>query len=120
MFYDCNKPLEFPRELVGVCAGVVVDPPYLNADCLKSFSSTVLALSASADVPVMLCTGSVMCTLARKLLAVRPTNFEIKHEGSRLSNPFTCYVSYADASRLGGWNEELERASTAEGGANGK
>ena len=109
-FYDCNKPLELPMEYMGAFAGIVLDPPYLNPDCLRSFASTVYAIAASADVPVMLCTGAVMCLHARKLLGVRPTNLAIEHEGSRLSNPFACYVSYDDASHAGGWNTELEAA----------
>jgi hypothetical protein len=44
-------------------------------------------------------------------LNVRPTNAVIKHEGGRLSNPFSCFVSYPDASFLGGFNTELEAAS---------
>ena len=57
-----------PSALEGKCAGIVLDPPYLNPDCLKAFTSTVVMLAKSPDIPVMLCTGAVMADTAEKLL----------------------------------------------------
>ena len=109
VFYDFHSPLDVPRELLGACAGCVVDPPYLNPECLGAFSATVASLSLPG-APVMLCTGAVMCAHARALLGARPTHATLEHDKARLSNPFACYVTYGDAAALGGWNTELEEA----------
>jgi hypothetical protein len=113
VFYDFKDPSQVPPELLGACAGVVLDPPYLNVDCLKAFTTSVMMLASSSLTPLMLCTGSVMCNHARRLLGVRPTNAVIEHEGNRLSNPFACFVNFRDATGLGGWNVGLEAAEAA-------
>lgn len=46
MFYDFNDPVNVPDYLLGACAGIVLDPPYLNAPCLRGFTSTALAIAA--------------------------------------------------------------------------
>jgi hypothetical protein len=65
VFFDFHKPREIPAHLLGQFAGIILDPPYLNPDCLKAFASAVFLLAKDpAKVPVILCTGSVMCSTA--------------------------------------------------------
>jgi hypothetical protein len=66
VYYDFKSPAEVPGHLVGQCAAVVLDPPYLNADTLRAFASTVFLLAKDpARSPIVLCTGSVLCAPAR-------------------------------------------------------
>jgi hypothetical protein len=65
VLYDFKRPTNVPPALFGAFAAVVLDPPYLNADTLRAFASTVLLIVADPSVPVMLCTGSIMCATAR-------------------------------------------------------
>ncbi len=43
---------------------------------------------------------------------VRQTRAAIVHEGSRLSNPFACYVANMDASELGGFVDDAALAGS--------
>ncbi len=106
VYYDFNSPLDLPSALIGQCAGIVLDPPYLNADCLKGFTSTVMMLRKAEDIPLMLCTGAVMADTAAAMLGVKQTAAAIVHEGSRLSNPFACFVANIEPSELGGYAVE--------------
>lgn len=104
-------PRAVPEDLFGAFDLVIMDPPFLNPDCLQAFASTTFVLLTEPGTsPVMVCTGAVMCTHVGKMLNARPTKAVIKHEGSRLSNPFALYVSYDDASAVGGFDVALEEA----------
>ena len=124
--YDYNEPLAFPRELAGAADVLILDPPFLNRDCLAGFAATVDALrrrppqgEEGGDASsVMLCSGAVMLAPARALLGVRPTRAHVGH-ANRLSNPFSLYVSYDERGRLGGVDVEAEAADASGGGGGG-
>ena len=93
VFYDYRNPLAVPRDLQDMYDVVIVDPPYLEEDCLTKASLTV-KLVAKPDAKIILCTGKVMEQLALRLLNVKLQSFEIRHHRERLSNPFGCFANY--------------------------
>jgi hypothetical protein len=115
-FYDYASPLALPPALVGACDVVVLDPPFLNRDCLAEFARSVSALRAAGGASrVVLCTGAVMLQAARDLLGARPTRAEVRHSSGRLSNPFCVFVDFeVEESHpfLCGIDVEAERAVT--------
>jgi len=116
--YDFRAPHDFPPALRGAVDVVMMDPPFLQADCLAGFARTAMALRRDNSVRLLLCSGAVMLTPARRLLGVRPTPFHVGH-AKRLSNPFALFVNYDDAGRLGGVDEEAEAAVAREGSSGG-
>ena len=47
--YDYNHPLAgLPQQLLGACSVLVLDPPFLNHECLAGFAATVGALQRPA------------------------------------------------------------------------
>ena len=111
--YDYNHPLEgIPGRLLGRCSVVMLDPPFLNRDCLAGFAQTVRALQLpTGETRVLLATGAVQLAFAKELLGLRPTQRPILHAGGRLSNPFALFSNYEPEEALLGWDEESERAS---------
>ena len=110
--YDYQTPLALPAALLGRCAVLMLDPPFLQRDCLAGFAESVRALAAPG-ARILLATGAVQLRAARELLGLRPTNAAIEHESGRLSNPFKLFCNYDAAGPLGGWDVEAE---AAEGG----
>jgi len=94
VFYDYNYPKNLPRELLGQCDVILIDPPFLNRDTLEGFAKTVSLLQRSSSTRVLLCTGAVMLNHARELLSLRPTRAKVTHAQNRLSNPFALYVNF--------------------------
>lgn len=112
--YDYRAPLDVPARLLGVCDVVLLDPPFLNTECLQGFAATVGALARPGHhTRVLLASGSVMLIDARRLLGVRPTRARIVHAEGRLSNPFSLYTNYP-SSHAGGWDVEAESAAGAQ------
>jgi hypothetical protein len=110
--YDYNHPLQLPAHLLGACSVVMLDPPFLNHECLAAFAETVRALQLpGGETRVLLATGAVQLQSAAQLLGLRPTAKAILHAGGRLSNPFALYTNYEHQDTLGGWDEEAERAA---------
>ena len=108
--------------LLGHVDVFLIDPPFLNAECLSGFAAAVslmkrsssISSSSSLSLPppleqpyILLASGAVMLLSARSLLGLRPTRTSIKHAAGRLSNPFALYSNYM-RSELGGWDEEAE------------
>lgn len=122
-FYDYTAPSDFPPHLRGCVDVAVIDPPFLQDDCLSAYAATLSAMARPGGAPlrVVLCTGAVMLRSARSLLDVRPVRAPIRHEGGRLSNPFALYLSTwageGPANRCGGWDTDAEAAAAAEGEA---
>jgi len=118
--FDYRAPLgALPRELVGAVDVFLLDPPFLNAECLRAFARAVRALARAGAPPrVLLATGAVMLRAARDELGLRPTRLRVEHAAGRLSNPFALFASHA-REELGGWDEEAE-AAEARGGAGGE
>ena len=106
--YDFNHPLTFPAALKNDVDIIALDPPFLNPDCLGSFTQTVDALRKAPDAPVMLCTGAIMLPHAKRLRNLRPTRQHVGH-AKQLQNPFACFVNY-EPIRLGGYDLEAEDA----------
>ena len=109
--YDFNAPLDLPSAARGACDIICLDPPFLNAECLRAFARTAFALRRDNSVRIILCTGAIMLREARRLLGVRPRCFEV-HHSARLSNPFACFTNYDDEGRLGGLDVDAEEAET--------
>ncbi|CAH1396106.1 unnamed protein product [Nezara viridula] len=89
-FYDYNSPLDVPRELAGYFDVVVADPPFLSEDCITKTAVTIKFFTKSK---IILCTGAVMEELVGKLLNLKKSSFEPKHENN-LANEFCCYTNY--------------------------
>lgn len=119
IYYDFNKPLTIPSVLHHACDILILDPPFLNPDCLSNFSQTVALMKKTyTSLPtvlprILLCTGAVMLPHAKRLLQLRPTRKSINHS-NRLSNPFALYTNYMVPERLEGWDTEAETAVTKE------
>lgn len=113
-FYDFNTPIDDiatdAPELIGACDIICFDPPFINQDCLAAFVETIKAMRRDDTIPVIYCSGTVLIPHARRLLQLRPTRMHIGHAQSRLQNPFSCYVNYDEQGRLGGFDEEAEKA----------
>jgi uncharacterized membrane protein YgcG len=130
-YYDFNDPLgSYPPELTASVDVVICDPPFLNAACLAGFAATVAAMARGGPprtdaatgarvIParVLLASGAVLLADAAALLGVRPTRTAVAHAAGRLSNPFTLYSNYMVEARLGGYDEEAERAAGVGAGA---
>jgi hypothetical protein len=121
--YDYNHPLAgLPQALLGACSVLVLDPPFLNHECLAAFAATVGALqrpAAQGGARLLLASGAVQLASARQLLGLRPTRRAIAHAGGRLSNPFALYTNYEHEEALGGWDVEAERAAAGGSGGSG-
>ena len=115
--YDYNRPLELPPHLLGAAAVLMLDPPFLQRDCLAAFAQSVRALAAPGGARVLLATGAVQLRAARELLGLRPTRAAVEHAGGRLSNPFKLFASYEGGAELGGWDVEAEAAEEVEAAA---
>jgi hypothetical protein len=115
--YDYNAPLVLPAALLGRCAVLMLDPPFLQRDCLAGFAKSVRALAAPS-ARVLLATGAVQLRAARELLGLRPTRAAVEHADGRLSNPFKLFTN-CDAGELGGWDVEAEEAEARGGEASG-
>ena len=56
MFYDFNKPEEFPSELRGQFDMVVVDPPFITREVWEKYAVTShLLLKTGSDADGKLC-----------------------------------------------------------------
>ena len=94
VLYDYRSPLDVGgRHHHSFYDVIIVDPPYLEENCLSKFTSTV-KLIAKDDAKIILCTGKVMEPHAKSFLNLTLQKFEIKHEKERLSNPFGCFANY--------------------------
>lgn len=120
-FYDFNKPAEFPAHLAKACDVIILDPPFINRECLENFAHTVGLMKRNASTRVLLCTGSVQVPYARKFLSLRPTKKHVGHS-NRLSNPFSLYANYPESvcnARLEGYDVDAEAAAGVEGAPEG-
>ncbi|PVU86581.1 hypothetical protein BB560_006656 [Smittium megazygosporum] len=80
--YDYNKQSELPGFLTqNKAATIILDPPFLNEDCLTKFMASVSLLSDD-NTKVLLCSGAVMKPLAQTF-NLKQTNFFPEHKKSR-------------------------------------
>ncbi|PVU96498.1 hypothetical protein BB559_002375 [Furculomyces boomerangus] len=91
--YDYLKPLNFPnaQTLKGKASFIIMDPPFLNEDCLTKFAITTRFLS-NTNTQTLLSTGIVMKSLAKKF-GLHETNFEPTHR-SGLSNKYRAFANF--------------------------
>lgn len=113
--FDYRRPAELPAWLLGGVDVFLLDPPFLNPDCLRGFSEAVAAMkrAGGAATRIMLASGAVMLRPARDLMDLRPTRVQIHHAAGRLSNPFALFANYERPEHLGGWDEEAENAQVS-------
>ncbi|KAF8456720.1 putative N6-adenine methyltransferase-domain-containing protein [Terfezia claveryi] len=107
--YDFNHPLRLPSDLQGKFDSVLVDPPFLSAECQAGAAVTVrwllkktpegvspTELEKGVGRRVIVCTGERVAQLVERYYAkegVRETEWNVVHERG-LSNPFSCFSSY--------------------------
>lgn len=88
--YDYNYPLKISDDLKNSFDIVVCDPPFLSEECLTNVVKTIKLLGKEN---VVLCSGSVMQELAKKLLNVKKCKFEPHHKNN-LANEFWCFANF--------------------------
>lgn len=119
--YDFNHPLQLPADLEGTFDAVLVDPPFLSAECQAGAAVTVrwlLKHVSGEDAPalkkgvgrrVVVCTGERVTGFVERYYAkegVKETGWEVRHERG-LGNEFRCFASYEGARwRWAGKTEE--------------
>ncbi|KAJ1649137.1 EEF1A lysine methyltransferase 1 [Dispira simplex] len=94
VMYDFHQPLELGsvKAYEGQMKCIFVDPPYLEEGCLTNVALTVRFLAAP-DCKILLSTGFVVRELAEKLLGVKPTTYEPRHQNG-LANEFRLYTNF--------------------------
>lgn len=109
--YDFNHPLQLPANLQGTFDAVLVDPPFLSAECQAGAAVTVrwllkhvseedtLPLKKGVGRRVVVCTGERVTGFVERYYAkegVKETDWEVRHERG-LGNEFRCFASYESA-----------------------
>ncbi|XP_067674138.1 EEF1A lysine methyltransferase 1-like [Haliotis asinina] len=89
-FYDYREPLKLPADWKNSFDIVMVDPPFLNEDCL---CKTAISVRFLAKDKIILCTGAVMEKAAKKLLDLEVCVFQPRHSNA-LQNEFRCFTNY--------------------------
>jgi hypothetical protein len=95
LHYDYNQPLSLLEQepsLRHAAQVLVVDPPFLEEDCLKKTCQTVRALAAD-EARLIISTGWIMRDMVRQELKAQVTHFRPTHHGG-LANEFACYTNY--------------------------
>lgn len=90
VFYDYKSPLGIPREKSDYYDIVLADPPFLSDECLTKTAVTIKFLTKNK---IVLCTGSIMEDMAKRLLDLRKNKFEPRHRNN-LANEFSCYSNF--------------------------
>ncbi|XP_058802292.1 EEF1A lysine methyltransferase 1 [Phymastichus coffea] len=90
IFYDYNCPQDILKDSYRTFDLVICDPPFLSEECL---TKTAISIRLLAKNNIVLCTGSIMDELARKLLGVKKCNFKPGHKNN-LANEFWCYSNF--------------------------
>lgn len=103
VYYDFQGVPEemVPSSLVRQCDMIMIDPPYLNEECLMAFFDSV-ALLSHEHTRVVIMTGAVLePVISRRLPNFHRCVWEPVHE-SKLGNAFCCYANY-EPEGLGGF-----------------
>ncbi|XP_056648573.1 EEF1A lysine methyltransferase 1 isoform X1 [Diorhabda sublineata] len=90
IFYDYKSPLSIPREKSNYYDLVLADPPFLSDECLTKTAVTIKFLTKNK---IVLCTGSIMEDMTKRLLNLKKNKFEPKHKNN-LANEFSCYSNF--------------------------
>ncbi|KAL4161043.1 hypothetical protein PRNP1_001600 [Phytophthora ramorum] len=102
-FYDYNEPTKLPDKFHHFFYYVLVDPPYLNTNCMGKFAETMRWLSKSVEVvpgekdkilsPCAFITARMLRKDIYADLGFTPSGFVPTFE-SKLSNQFLTYTNY--------------------------
>ncbi|CAM9520305.1 unnamed protein product [Hapterophycus canaliculatus] len=125
VYYDFNDPLTVPDDLRQSVDYILMDPPYLNTECIGKFLETadVIARRPRAVVggeadgegqeesspgvtPIMFITSPMNHAYLREKMGLRRTAFQLAFK-SKFATPMSLYTNYPSAA-LGGWVEEEE------------
>lgn len=88
--YNYKFPLDIPQHMSNFYDLVIADPPFLSDECL---TKTALTIKFLAKKNYVLCTGSIMSELAKRLLNVEVCYF-VPHHQNNLANEFYCYSNF--------------------------
>lgn len=94
-FYDYNEPANFRDDLKGKVDRLLIDPPFLEAECQKKSSETAkILLKNDASARLITCTGERMKeNVLKNYPGVYVTDFFPEHKNG-LSNEFRCYSNF--------------------------
>lgn len=94
-FYDFNKPDQFRDDLKGKVDRLLIDPPFLEAECQKKSSQTAkLLLKDDPSARLITCTGERMKeNVLKNYPGIYVTDFFPEHKNG-LSNEFRCYSNF--------------------------
>ncbi|CAM9460634.1 unnamed protein product [Ectocarpus fasciculatus] len=123
VYYDFNEPLAVPDDLRGSVDYILMDPPYLNAECIGKFLETADVIArrpraaAAGDedgkeeaappvTPMMFITSPLNHAFLRENMGLRRTPYQLAFK-SKFATPMSLYTNYPSAA-LGGWVEEEE------------
>ncbi|KUF82290.1 N(6)-adenine-specific DNA methyltransferase 2 [Phytophthora nicotianae] len=97
VFYDYNEPTNLPDKFHHFFDYVLVDPPYLNTNCMGKFAETMRWLAKDVEsVPGKKAKILTPCTFITDIyadLGFTPSGFTPTFE-SKLSNQFLTYTNY--------------------------
>uniref|UniRef100_A0AAV1U3F4 N(6)-adenine-specific DNA methyltransferase 2 n=1 Tax=Peronospora matthiolae TaxID=2874970 RepID=A0AAV1U3F4_9STRA len=116
VFYDYNEPTKLPEQFHHFFDYVLVDPPYLNTNCMSKFAETmrwlakdVKVVPGKADEILNPCTFITARMLRKEMhanLGFTPSGFTPTFE-SKLSNQFLTYTNYL-SDRFGKSTEDYD------------
>lgn len=94
-FYDYNEPGKFREDLRGKVDRLLIDPPFLEAECQKKSSETAKLLVKDVKTSkLIICTGERMKdNVLNNYPGVHVTDFFPEHNNG-LSNEFRCYANF--------------------------
>ncbi|KAI9921370.1 hypothetical protein PsorP6_001328 [Peronosclerospora sorghi] len=118
VFYDYNEPTNLPEKFHNFFDYVLVDPPYLNTNCMEKFAETMRWLSKNVEVvtgkkdkilnPCTFITARMLRKAIYTELGFKPSGFIPTFE-SKLSNQFLTYTNYR-SDRFGECLEDLSES----------
>jgi hypothetical protein len=93
-FREENLARMIPAEFEGYFDFVVVDPPYLNKDCMLAFQKAIEFVSRRDESSRLFCTGAVLePVFAEALPEYKMCSFQPTHS-CKLGNAFATYANY--------------------------
>ncbi|CAI5723822.1 unnamed protein product [Peronospora destructor] len=116
VFYDYNEPTNLPEKFHRFFDYVLVDPPYLNTNCMSKFTETMRWLVKDVEIvpgnketilnPCTFITARMLRKDIYANLGFTPSGFTPTFE-SKLSNQFLTYTNYI-SDRFGESTEDFE------------
>lgn len=93
-FYDYNEPSNFREDLKGKVDRLLIDPPFLEAECQLKSSQTAKLLLKDQSSKLISCTGERMKeNVLKNYPGIKVTDFYPEHKNG-LSNEFRCYANF--------------------------